>query len=558
MNSYFIDKIEKIRQKIPAATTLDLSTTFATEKKFNFRFPSASKAREVIRSLRNTGALGADDIGVACLKLGADAIAAPLAHIARMSFQQGIYPSGFKMAIVTPVYKGHGKPVMEESSYRPVSILPAMSKVLEKLVLEPLTSHLSQLLPNAQFGFRPKRSTVAAIAAAHGAWSKAKARKKTVVVAAYDMSSAFDTIDVNLLCTRLEGFGICGAPNQWFRSYLTDRQQRVTAHGSLSESHSVLYGVPQGSILGPLLFLVMMAGFPDFVDIKESMGGTIGYADDICCWVTADSDEDAISELERISSRLLEYAAIHKLSINEAKTQVMWVRNTAGPSVSVGNTSVTDSKSLDLLGVSFDKGLKSTPYLKAQAAATRRISGAIAALSRHLPDFVVTKVARTLVLGKSGYGVAAAVPPRLKESDPVCSAVAAVQVAINDVARSALSVYRRDKIPVSALLHDSSLPSLNRLTVRGLALETWKAIRVCDGPNGQPNPLGCLIGTPGQGSRLTRTVTASHLSPPLKCAMPTFVWYSYILWNTHTCLREATTLSEAKKAVNHICNLVPL
>ncbi len=558
INSYFIDKIEKIRREIPAAATLDMPTPFASVAKFNFRFPSASKTREVIRSLRNTGALGADGISVASLKLGADAIASPLAHIARLSFQQGTFPSSFKMAIVTPVHKGRGKPAKEESSYRPVSILPAMSKVLEKLVLEPLSSHLSQLLPNSQFGFRPKRITVAAIAAAHGAWSKAKALKKAVVVAAYDMSSAFDTIDVNLLCTRLGEFGICGTPNQWFRSYLTDRQQKVTAHGTLSESHPVPYGVPQGSILGPLLFLVMMAGFPNFVDIKAHLGGTIGYADDICCWVTADNDKDARSELERISTRLLEYAAIHKLSVNKAKTQVMWVRTTAGPCVSVGDALVTDSKSLDLLGVSFDKGLKTTLYLKAQASATKRICGAIAALSRHLPAFIVTKVARTLVLGKSGYGAAAAISPRLNESDSINSAVAALQVAINNVARSALCVHKRDKIPIADLLCDSSLPSINRLTVRGLALETWKAIRVRDGPSGQPNPLGCLIGTPGQGSRFTRTVAASHLPPPLKCAMPTFVWYAYMLWNSHACLREATTLSEAKKAADHICNLVPL
>ncbi len=213
---------------------------------------------------------------------------------------------------------------------------------------------------------------------------------------------------------------------------------------------------------------------------------------------------------------------------------------------------------LYLLGVTFDKGLKSTPYLKAQVSATKRICGAIAALSRHLPAFIVTKVAKALVLGKSGYGAAAAIPPRLNESDSACSAVMAVQVAINNVARSALCVHQRDKIPIATLLSNSSLPSLNRLTVRGLVLETWKAIRVCDGPGGQPNPLGCLIGTPGQGSRLTRTVAACHLPPPLKCAMPTFVWYSYMLWNSHACLREATTMSEAKKAADHICNLVPL
>ncbi len=184
INSYFVEKIEKIRQGIPAATTSSTLASGASGAKFNFKFPSAGKAREIIRSLHNTGALGIDGIGVAALKLGADAIAGPLAHIARLSFNQGMFPTGFKTAILSPIYKGHGKPVKDPSSYRPVSILPAMSKVLEKLVMEQLASHLSTILPNSQFGFRANRSTVAAIAAAHGAWSKAKALHKTVAVAA--------------------------------------------------------------------------------------------------------------------------------------------------------------------------------------------------------------------------------------------------------------------------------------------------------------------------------------------------------------------------------------
>ncbi len=372
------------------------------------------------------------------------------------------------------------------------------------------------------------------------------------------MSSAFDTIDVNLLCTRLEELGICGTPNQWFRSYLTGRLQKVSAHSKTSESLPVSYGVPQGSILGPILFLTMMANFPDFVSIKESVGGTIGYADDICCWITADNETDAKSELERVSTRLLEYAAIHKLAVNREKTQVMWIQASAGPPVHVGDVMVQDSNSLDLLGVSFNKALKSTPYLKSQATATRRIRGAISALSRHLPPPYVAKVARALVLGKTGYAVAATIPPRLKNTDPACNVVTTVQVAINDVARSTIGIKRKDKVPVATLLQESSLPSLNRLTVRNLALETWKAIRVRDGPGGQPNPLGCLIGDPGQGLRLTRTVAAGHLLPPLKCPMPTFVWYAYILWNSHECLREAKTLLAAKRAADIISELVPL
>ncbi len=399
---------------------------------------------------------------------------------------------------------------------------------------------------------------MAAIATAHGAWSSAKALGKVVVVAAYDMSSAFDTIDVDLLCTRLAELGIHGVPNKWFKSYLTNRLQKVSANGKVSAPLAVSYGVPQGSILGSLLFLTMMAAFPGFIAIDESKGGTIGYADDICCWAMGNNEDEAKSELERISSRLLEYAAIHKLAVNKDKTQVMWIRATPGPTVSIGNVLVSDSNSLDLLGVSFDKSLRATSFLKAQASATRRIRGAISALSRHLPSDVVTKVARALVIGKSGYGVAATIPPRLKESDPLCSAVNTLQIAINDIARSVTGTTRKDKLQVTELLQRSALPSLNKLTVRNVALETWKAIRVRDGPDGQPNPLGCLIGEPGRGCRLTRNVAAGHLPPPLKCAMPTFVWYSYLLWNSHSCLREATTLSAAKKAADKISEVVPL
>ncbi len=559
INNHFVEKIQKIRERIPTTTNTLAGRTVRTDQAtFGFKFPSAGKVREVILSLRNTGALGIDGIGVKALKLGADAIAAPLAHIARLSFDQGIVPTGFKTAIVTPVHKGHGKPTDDVSSYRPVSILPAMSKVLERLVVEPLTSHLSELLPNSQYGFRAKRSTVAAIATAHGAWSKEKALGKTVAVAAYDMSSAFDTIDIDLLCTRLEEFGVKGTPIQWFKSYLMNRLQRVSAHGKISEPLPVSYGVPQGSILGPVLFLTMMAGFPDFANIDEGKGGTVGYADDVCCWATAGNDAEVKLEIERVSSRLLEYAATHKLAVNEKKTQVMWIRNETGPAVNVGHASVCDSKSLSLLGVAFDKNLRSTPYLRAQVSATRRIGGAVKALSRHLPSHVVSKVARALVLGKTCYGVAATIPPRLHNSDPTSSAVAAIQVAINDVARSTTGYCRNDRIPVTTLLNQSSLPSLNRLTVHNLAIETWKAINVCDGPQGQPNPLGCLIGEPGQGLRLTRTVQARHLIPPIKYAMPTLIWYSYVLWNSHQCLREATTLSEAKRAADTIAKQVPL
>ncbi len=298
-------------------------------------------------------------------------IAAPTAHLIRKSFEYATVPSGFKKASVIPLHKKN-KPTDLSSSYRPVAILAAFSKVLEKVVLQQVSKHLAPLLPPTQFGFRPRRSTSAAIAYSHGSWMAAKSRGMAVAVAGYDLSSAFDTVDMDMVSAKLKGFGILDVENQWFLDYLFSREQQVQYNSARSSFRVVQYGVPQGSILGPLLFLVLVADLPARIfslapngtlisdDGKEVEVGFSAYADDALCWVAGKDPLLLRRALEQLSAVIVNFASKNDLSLNEQKTQVMW-SPCKGLPIKVGSTLVPPFLDLDVLGV--DKQMSPNPHL---------------------------------------------------------------------------------------------------------------------------------------------------------------------------------------------------
>ena len=231
MNNYFISKIKKLRKGFYKQDTtpitdavdpglLDLTDGFALTP------PSPSEVTKAILGLNETNATGLDGIPVSVLKLAAPIIALPVVHMLALSFAKGCVPMAFKTSIVTPIHKGKGKSISSPSSYRPVAILPALSKVMEKIVLQQLSPYLESKLPACQFGFRPGRNTLAAIATAHGAWAKATSGLITGV-AAFDLTAAFDTIDHDLLCQKLSVLKIGPREVRWFKDYLNGRSQIV-------------------------------------------------------------------------------------------------------------------------------------------------------------------------------------------------------------------------------------------------------------------------------------------------------------------------------------------
>ncbi len=562
LNSFFITKIQTIREQIdpPSLGTSecqDLSdiTVDSHEESFCFKFPSAGKVQAIIMSLKNTGAVGVDEVPVSVLKLGASVLAGPIAHLIRLSFGSARVPVGFKSAIVRPVYKGKGKSMKSAASYRPIAILSAMSKVLERCVFETLTEFLESKLPAGQHGFRKGRSTTAAIAYAHGEWSLIRAKGQILGVLGFDLSSAFDTLDAGLLCSKLSNLGIRGRANNWFKDYLHDRKQCVVVGDARSSFRPVKHGVPQGSLLGPVLFLAMVADMPKRTGLVDNPSrGYVAYADDLCAWVSGTSIESVKSDLTVIAKQVSEFTKRNYLSLSAEKTQVLWSglpRCTNDPAVDVCGSVVEPAMTIDILGAKFDRNLTSSPFLAQQHKAAGPILATVKRLARYLPQTQLAEIASAFLVGKLSYAAPATLRPRLTEDEPIEAGTQKLQVYINDAARLILRLSRADKIRTSTLLVKTGLPSLNQLLVRGIAVECWHAIN-----NGLP--LGTVISGGPKSSRPTRMGSSNLLAPPFKFQRPSMAWFAVRIWNMSEDLRNAPTLGCARRVAAKIAASCPL
>jgi hypothetical protein len=303
MGNFYVKKIDKLRASLPIPPFRPCPPR-ATAGKFSFSFTNAAKVTKIIRQLKPTEAVGLDGIPVSILKKGIEVLASPLAHLVNMSMASRVFPSGFKLGKVIPVHKGKGKCCLDPASYRPVSILVAMSKVLEVAVKDDLEKFFATTvaLPTTQFGFRPGRSTVQALASAHASWTTSIKEDKKVGIMAFDLSAAFDTISKDQLLPKLQAMGIGGTPLKWFDSYMTGGCQCTGWNDTLSNFNDVKFGVRQGSILGPLLFLALVADMPAHLGLGNL--DHMGYAEDTCVWASGTNLETVRSTSQHYPKRI--------------------------------------------------------------------------------------------------------------------------------------------------------------------------------------------------------------------------------------------------------------
>ncbi len=303
------------------------------------------------------------------------------------------------------------KPTLNPSlldNYRPVSLLPFVAKTLERVVFNQLSLFLSQYnkLDAKQSGFRSGHSTETALLSVTEALRVAKADSKSSVLILLDLSAAFDTVNHQILLSTLSSLGITGIPLRWFESYLTGRSFRVAWGGEVSKAHQLVTGVPQGSVLGPLLFSTYTTSLGP---ILQAHGFSYHcYADDTQLYLSFQPDDPTVAA--RISGCLADISAWmkeHHLQLNLAKTELLVVPATPSLqhdfSIQLGTSIITPSTSVRNLGVIFDDQLTFKEHIAKTARSCRFALHNIRKIRPFLTEHAAQLIVQALVVSRLDY-----------------------------------------------------------------------------------------------------------------------------------------------------------
>ena len=239
-------------------SVLSASRSATKYSSYNFQQIIESFVSKELKKLKCNKSTGLPNIPARLLKDAADAIAKPLAVLMNRSINEGSIPSNWKHAIVTLIHKSGSK--FNPTNYRPISVLPVFAKIQEYNFLQ---KH--KFLSINQSGFRPLHSTSTSLIDITNTILQNIDKGKFTGLVFLDLTKAFDTLDHELLLTKLSDFGLSNSSICWFKAYLTERTQSIYTNGVLSDPELILYGVPKGSILGPLLFIMYVNDHPSVV-----------------------------------------------------------------------------------------------------------------------------------------------------------------------------------------------------------------------------------------------------------------------------------------------------
>ena len=320
------------------------------DNKFSFQDTTPEDLHFQIQNLDTKKAMVENDIPTKILVQTNDIVSNYIRNFFNQSKNKQLYPTTLKIADVTPLHKKEEKTLTK--NYRPVSLIPVVSKLYERNMYNQIQDYIQNYLPPYLFGFRKGHSTEQCLVIMLEEWKKALDKKGNAGAILTDLSKAFDSLNHELLIAKLSAYGFDNESLEFIYNYLKERKQRTKVGSYYSSWKSIKLGVPQGSILGPLLFNIFLNDIFYFItDISIA-----NYADDNTPYTTKNSITPLLETLEVETNTLLDWFRNNEMKPNEDKCHLL-VINQENISVNVGKENISCSSSVDLLGIKIDDKL---------------------------------------------------------------------------------------------------------------------------------------------------------------------------------------------------------
>uniref|UniRef100_A0A3B1IUE7 Reverse transcriptase domain-containing protein n=1 Tax=Astyanax mexicanus TaxID=7994 RepID=A0A3B1IUE7_ASTMX len=364
---FFNDKIYNIRSNLMSLKPEALIIFKPQSVMQDFRKISLTELHKIITQL-SSATCTLDPIPTSFFKQILESVIQNVLEIINCSLDTGTVPDALKVAVVKPLLKKHNLDSSVFNNFRPISNLPFLSKILEKVVFAQVNEFLknNDVFDKFQSGFRSGHSTETALVRIVNDLRVNSDRRQVSVLLLLDLSAAFDTVDLDILIDRLENWvGLSGTVLQWFKSYLKGRKFFVSLAEHRSNDYNINYGVPQGSVLGPLLFSLYMLPLGHI--IKKHGVSYHSYADDTQLYISVEqNDSRALDRLTSCLTNIINWMNRNFLKLNEEKTEILIIGNTAEKSIvlgQLGNLAPQVTDEIRNLGVILDSSLTFKPHI---------------------------------------------------------------------------------------------------------------------------------------------------------------------------------------------------
>ena len=368
---------------------------------------SEEAVMEVLNNLKQKLSCGHDGISSRLLKASKTVVCKPLTLIINQTLTSGIFPDTLKIVKIIPLFKKGDKTLLE--NYRPISILPAISKIFERIMFNQIHNHFSMhnLFYSGQYGFRANHSTQFAALELIDRITQDLDQGNMPITIFMDLSKAFDTLNHDILIYKLKSYGLSEAALKLMQSYLTNRKQYVEINNTQSTKKDITVGVPQGSILGPLLFIIYIN---DIIH-SSTVFRFIIFADDTTLYTTLNTQEDINDILNDELLKINNWLKVNKLSLNVAKTKAMLFhmpqKRILNLRLKIAGSNIEFIDNFNFLGITINKHLNWTKHMDILSAKIAKTVGILNTLKHVLPINILKMIYNSLILChlNQNYGI---------------------------------------------------------------------------------------------------------------------------------------------------------